>query len=106
MKIINLGQVKSLDTENTYLKTFDKTNVQVLFKFLPQNIIQYIKISRFPYDLKLGDLIVGYKIKLKISKDNYRPRPISIFPNILKIQKRCIYNYMKLYADNILSRYQ
>lgn len=39
MKIINLGQVKSLDTKNTYLKTIDKTNVQVLFKFLPQSII-------------------------------------------------------------------
>ena len=38
-------------------------------------------------------------MKSKTSTDNYRP--ISILPNASKINKRCMYNQMQQYFDNI-----
>ena len=40
----------------------------------------------------------------KLSKENYRP--ISIFPNISKIYKKCLYDQIATYFVHIFSRYQ
>ena len=40
----------------------------------------------------------------KLSKENYRP--ISIFPNISKIYKKCFYDQIATYFVHIFSRYQ
>ena len=78
-----------------------KENLEVFPRYFHKNINFCIENSIFPSDLKVADVTPAFKKKSKTSKDNYRP--ISILPNISKIYKRCLYNQMQTYFDNILS---
>ena len=92
-------------SQNTDIPTkVIKTNSSFFAEFFSENINYCIENSKFPYDLKLADVIPVYKKKSKNFKDNYRP--VSILPNISKIYERVIYEQTQPYFENLLSKFQ
>ena len=59
---------------------------------------------KFPNDLKEADIILVYKEKSKLSKDNYRP--IRILPRITKVCERCLYDQISIYFETRFSIFQ
>ena len=58
----------------------------------------------FPTSLKLADITNVEKKGSKNSKENYRP--VSILPNISKINERWLFKQISKYFENIFSKLQ
>ena len=102
-KVICLNSAKA--SQNTDIPTkLIKNNSSFFAEFFSENINYCIENSKFPYDLKLADVIPVHKKKSKNSKDNYRP--VSILSNISKIYERSMYEQIETYFENIFSKYQ
>ena len=67
-----------------------KQNSDFFAFHVQKDINASISTSKFPNDLKEADVILVYKKKSKLSKENYRP--VSILPNISKVYESCLYN--------------
>ena len=59
---------------------------EVFARYFHENINFCIKISVFPFELKLAAVTSVYKMKLKTSEDIYKPT--SILPNTSKDDER------------------
>ena len=104
MKIVNTLNTTKVSQQSDIPTKILKQNSDYFAEYLYENINQCISKSIFPSDLKLADVTLVYKKKLKNSKDNYRP--VSILSNISKIYERCIYDQIQLFFDSLLSKYQ
>ena len=60
--------------------------------------------ATFSSELKNADVIPVFKKKDRNNVENYRP--VSILPNLSKINERCPYNKMYKYFNHILSKWQ
>ena len=81
-----------------------KTNIDILFYILYfiSSLTSYILFDpEFPSKLKEADIASVYKKVRKYLKENYRP--VSVLPNVSKIEKRLIYDHMNAYFEVILS---
>ena len=56
-----------------------------------------------PSELKNADVITIFRKKDSNNVENYRP--VSIFPNLLKIYERYLYNQMYIYFNHILVKW-
>ena len=54
--------------------------------------------------MKEADIVPVHKKKSKFSKENYGP--ISIIPNISKVYKRCLYDQISIFLEDVFSKYQ
>ena len=63
-----------------------------------------IDVCAFPTSLKLANVTPVYKKGSKKSKENYRP--VSILPNISKINERCLFKQISNYFENFFSKFQ
>ena len=104
MKIVNTLNTAKVSQQSDIPTKILKQNSDYFAEYFYENINQCISKSIFPSDLKLADVTLVYKKKLKNSKDNYRP--VSILSNISKIYERCIYDQIQLFFDSLLSKYQ
>ena len=102
-KVENLNVAKTSQQSDIPTKIL-KQNSKFFAKYFYQNINYCIENSVFPNDLKLADVTPIHKKKSKSKKDNYRP--VSILPNISKVYEKLIYEQIRSYFENILSRYQ
>ena len=79
-------------------------NNDILSEVLSNNINECFRVSCFPDELKVAEVVPIFKKDSKTDKSNYRP--VSILSNISKIFELCIYNQLAIYFDDILSKYQ
>ena len=81
-----------------------KENVDIYKEFICQDINKNIQTCKFPDNLKLADVIPVYKKGDRTLKENYRP--VSILSNLSKIYKRCLFNQLSTFAEDVLLKYQ
>ena len=62
-----------------------------IFKFVPRSSIRNSKKQML------------YKKKSKFPKEHHRP--ISILPNIFKVYKRCLYDQISIFFEEVFSKY-
>ena len=84
------------------MNTNIRKNAAFFAKYMCDDINASIRSSNFHNELK--DIVPVHKKKSKLSKEN--SRPISILANIFKVYKRCFYDQMPEFFDNIFSKYQ
>ena len=72
--------------------------------FIHHNFNISLFSSLFPSELKKADIIPIHKKNSKFDIENYRP--VSIFPVFSKICKRCMFDQMYSYFNQILSQHQ
>ena len=81
-----------------------KDNIDIFFKFIFHNFNNLIFDATFPSELKNADKIPVFKKKDRNIIENYRP--VSIFPNLIKIYERCLNDQADKYFNHILSKWQ
>ena len=60
--------------------------------------------GKFPNCVKFANITTVFKKSARTSKNNYRP--VSIFPDILKIFERLLSTQLLEFFDNIISKFQ
>ena len=81
-----------------------KQNSDFFAFYVQKDINASISTSKFPNDLKEADVILVYKKKSKLSKENNRP--ISILLNISKVYERCLRDQISKYFETRFSKFQ
>ena len=81
-----------------------KDNIDIFSKFIFHNFNNLIFDATFPSELKNADKIPVFKKKDRNIIENYRP--VSIFPNLIKIYERCLNDQADKYFNHILSKWQ
>ena len=81
-----------------------KQNSDFFAFHVQKDINASISTSKSPNDLKEADVILVYKKKSKLSKENYMP--ISILPNISKMYERCLYDQRSKYFETRFPKFQ
>ena len=104
-----LKKVKKLNTSKASQQSDIPTKIlrendEFFARFFHENFKLSIDVDIFPSDLQIADVTPACKKKSKYSKDSYRP--VSLLSNISKIYERCIYDQIKKYFDDVLSKYQ
>ena len=94
---------KSLSTSRSIPATILKQSVETYLPFLTKAINLAITECKFPDKLKKSEVILLYKKKDHLKKENYRPN--SLLPNVSKDFERILYAQIKNYMDNKLSKY-
>ena len=104
-----LKKTKNLDTakasqESDIPRKILKANREFFAQYFCENINYCIYHSILSSNLKSADVTPVYRKNPKKYKENYRPT--SILSNVSKIYERCLYDQMRNYFKNILSKYQ
>ena len=81
-----------------------KDNIDIFSKFIFHNFNNLIFDATFPSELKNADKIPVFKKKDRNIIEYYRP--VSIFPNLIKIYERCLNDQADKYFNHILSKWQ
>ena len=81
-----------------------KKNAAFFAKYICNDIHALVRSSKFHNKLKEADIVHLHKKKSKFSKENYRP--ISILPNIFKVYRRCLYEQISNFFEDVFSKYQ
>ena len=98
-----LNRKKVAQEKDVHTNTL-KQNSDFFAFHVQKDINASISTSKSPNDLKEADVILVYKKKSKLSKENYRP--ISILPNISKVYERCLYDQISKYFETRFSKFQ
>ena len=93
-EINNLDASKASQEDDIPTKII-KENSDIFSNFICQSFNNMIDVCIFPTSLKLANITRVYKKDSKNSKENYRP--VSIFPNISKINERCLFKPISNY---------
>ena len=81
-----------------------KDNIDNFSEFVFNNSNNSIFDATFPSKLKNAGVIPVFKKKDRNNVENCRS--VSIWPNLLKIHERCLYDQMYKYFNHILSKWQ
>ena len=79
-----------------------KDNIEIFSEFIFHNFNNSVFDATFPSELKNADVIPVLKKKDWNNVEKYCP--VSILPNLSKIQERCPYDKMYKYFNHILSK--
>ena len=102
-EINKLNEKKTCQEHDTPVKLI-KSNKDLFSHFIYHNFNNSLFSSNFPSNLKAADILPAHKKKDKSDIENHRP--ISILPTLSKIYKRCMFDQMYKYFDQVLSKYQ
>ena len=81
-----------------------KKNAAFFAKYICDDINTSIRSSKFQNELKEVDIVPVHKKKSKVSTEN--SRPTTILPNISKIYKRCTYDQISSFFEDVFSKSQ
>ena len=101
--IDTLDSSKSCQKNDVPIKII-KMNNDILSEVLSNNINECFRVSCFPDELKVAEVVPIFKKDSKSEKSNYRP--VSILSNISKIYEHGIYNQLSFFFENVLSKYR
>ena len=99
---MKLDANKASQNPDTPIKLL-KENVDIFSNFVCTSFNSSINMSKFPENLKLGNITPAYKKGKKHIKENYRPE--SILSNLSKIFEKHIFKQMSHFFEDILSKY-
>ena len=94
---------KALEATDIPVKII-KVNKGVVSFYIFHNLNNALSNCSFSTAVKLTDLRPAFKKDDKTDKENYRP--ISIFPHLIKVNERLIYDQMNPFFDQIVLKLQ
>ena len=81
-----------------------KLNIDVSFEIFHSDINKTVEMFSFLSCMKMAKVTPIYKKRSPPLKDN--SCPVSIFPNLLEVFQRCLYEQVSPCSSNVLSKIQ
>ena len=101
IKLIKTRNVRKASQKSDIPTKIIKLNADFFRNFIYKNFNYCLKKGEFSCALKHADVILVHKNETKSDKANYRP--VSIFPNLSKIDEKLMYQQLYKHFNSILS---